>query len=321
MKQYLKLLKDIKEKGTYKAAARENMPGTTSLFGYQMRFNLQEGFPILTTKKMYWKGIVAELIWFLNGDTNIKYLIDNGVNIWNEDAYNYYLARCKDSRIENPLSFDRFIDLIASHSNLTFLDIEKLPDMYELGDCGSQYGKVWRNFGHEEFEFGEKKGVDQIKNILHSLKNSPEGRRHIVTAIDPTKQHDLALYWCHAMFQFNCRKLTLKERVAEYEKKNYSEEERRTHTPYDMSFTALEEKLNELEIPKYYLDCQLYQRSADAVLGVPFNISSYALLTSIMAESCNMVPGDIRLETFTSTIITWLPWMNNSPVNQRNFHH
>src|ERR1039458_9474573 len=127
MKQYLELLQTIKEKGTYKPAARENMPGTQSLFGYQFRHNLAEGFPLLTTKKMFWKGVVIELLWFLRGDTNIKYLVDNGVNIWNEDAYQYYL-KIQKQVIKNlppddpfvllcskPLSFEEFIDGIKKN--------------------------------------------------------------------------------------------------------------------------------------------------------------------------------------------------------------
>ena len=129
MKQYLELLKAIKEQGTYKPAARENMPGTQSLFGYQFKHDLSEGFPLLTTKKMYWKGVVVELIWFLRGDTNIKYLVDNGVNIWNEDAYNYYLKIHKKTinslpvndpfvlLCGKPLSFEEFIEGIKKNKD------------------------------------------------------------------------------------------------------------------------------------------------------------------------------------------------------------
>src|SRR4051812_33418184 len=119
--QYLKLLQDISDNGTHKPPARENMPGTRSLFGYQMRHDLQKGFPLLTTKKVWWKGIVVELLWFLKGDTNIKYLIDNGVNIWNEDAYNYYVKlmkkedeKCKGERFL-PMPFEEFINLVKSN--------------------------------------------------------------------------------------------------------------------------------------------------------------------------------------------------------------
>ena len=151
MQQYLQLLQEIKDKGTLKPAARENMPGTISLFGYQFRHNLQDGFPILTTKKVSFKNIVTELLWFLNGDTNVKYLVDNGCNIWNEYAYNYYLKVCNgklpiellgDTLDENGdlalITFDEFVTILKLRS------YDKLPkyNNYTLGDCGYQYGNL-----------------------------------------------------------------------------------------------------------------------------------------------------------------------------------
>lgn len=246
---------------------------------------------------MFWKGIVTELLWFLRGDTNIKYLIDNGVNIWNEDAYNYYLKVFKDFYRTTPavcLTFENFIKEIKA-------DTPKkgyYPD-YALGDCGYQYGKVWREW--EIFDTGitivrddkpSKLVIDQIKNLIEGLKNNPESRRHIVTAIDPAHDKDLALYWCHAMFQFNCRPLLEQEKT----KWLWDNDGLEIDTPGDhMSsnpFSTFKKKEG-IVIPKYYLDCQLYQRSADAVLGVPFNIASYALLTHIIAKICNMIPGDL----------------------------
>lgn len=293
MQQYLELLQTIKEKGAYKAPARENMPGTTSLFGYQFRHNLQDGFPLLTTKKMYWKGVVVELLWFLRGDTNIKYLVDNDVRIWNEDAYNYYLKKCKEwesmpkttvgkNHSLNPLSFEQFIIEIKEGRENIF------HTGYKLGDCGFQYGKVWRRWEGYSLDSNIGHIRDQIKNVIESIKSNPTGRRHIVTAIDPAHENDLALYWCHAMFQFNCRLLTDKER-------------------YDWTYNKIKKSgrqdiLNYTQpdkegCPKYYLDCQLYQRSADVFLGVPFNIASYALLTEIIAKICNMIPGEF-IHTF-----------------------
>lgn len=262
MKQYLNLLNKIKSDGTVKPSSRSNMPGTQSLFGHQFRHNLADGFPLLTTKKMFWKGVVIELLWFLRGDTNIKYLVDNGVNIWNEDAYQYYLKICKKNSEFQILNFESFISEIKSGEIKGFVS---LPN-YKLGDCGHQYGKVWRDFGdsHDALNFNPR--VDQIKNLIEGLRKNPESRRHIVTAWDPTHDQDLALTWCHALFQMNCRPLTVEN-------------------PHD--------DLDEMQIPKYYLDCQLYQRSADVFLGVPFNIASYALLTEILAKMCNMIPGEI----------------------------
>ena len=302
MKQYLDLLKNIKENGTNKPAAREGMPGSKSLFGYQFRHNLQDGFPLLTTKKMFWKGVVVELLWFLKGDTNIKYLVDNGVNIWNEDAYNYYLKKHKEYYIEETqkgvatvhLTFENFIDAVKKVD-----EPECWFTNYNLGDCGYQYGRVWRDWEKYEGQYFGKRDyfthIDQIATIILSLRDTPESRRHIVTAIDPSHQHDLALYWCHALFQFNCRPLTASQRLEIW---FYSEEIQEVQS---VSSSATDEEIhalmNQSNIPKYYLDCQLYQRSADAVLGVPFNIASYALLTHIIAKMCNMIPGEF-IHTF-----------------------
>ncbi len=335
MKQYLDLLHEIKNKGTHKPPAREGMPSSQSLFGYQFRHNLQDGFPLLTTKKMFWKGVVVELLWFLRGDTNIKYLLDNGVNLWNEDAYNYYCKKKKELYPEStsaPMEFEVFIDNIKKGDMWAANLVTARDQQYKLGDCGYQYGKVWRQwngisgdtikintdsltqeqidkFVHEwrnqaassiflsnEFnpEFIGKK-VDQIKNLIEGLKKNPESRRHILTAIDPAHDTELALYWCHVISQFNCRPLTLEERIRLFDIMSGDEES--TIPTTETLIKIANKNLDENNIPKYYLDCQLYQRSADMILGVPFNIASYALLTEILAKICNMVAGDF-IHTF-----------------------
>jgi len=315
MEQYLDLLKTIREKGTYKPAAREGMPGTQSLFGHQMRVDLSKGFPLLTTKKMFWKGVVVELLWFLKGDTNIKYLIDNGVNIWNEDAYNYYLKKRKHftettqqgralDLVTNftPLTFDEFINEVKNGENE---DMDGFGVGYEYGDCGFQYGKVWRDW---ETPIVKGNGettqvvVDQIRNLILSLSKTPESRRHLVTALDPANDKDLALYWCHAMFQFNCRPLSPLEIINEAKKRGLwvdGSEFKATNLLVNAEGQMFHEWVAEHQdkFPTYALDCQLYQRSADVVLGVPFNIASYALLVEILAEICNMVPGEF-IHTF-----------------------
>lgn len=213
MKQYLNLIKDVLEKGTEKSDRTGT--GTKSLFGYQMRFDLSEGFPMVTTKKLHLKSIIHELLWFLNGDTNIKYLQENGVRIWNEWAD-------------------------------------------ENGDLGPVYGHQWRNWNNEN--------IDQISEIIETLKTNPDSRRMLVSAWNPSVMPDTSVSFaenvskgkaalppCHAFFQFY---------VAEGK-----------------------------------LSCQLYQRSADVFLGVPFNIASYALLTMMMAQVCGYEPGDF-IHTF-----------------------
>lgn len=198
MQQYHTLLKHILENGTQKTDRTGT--GTTSIFGYQMRFNLQEGFPLVTTKKVHLKSIIHELLWFINGDTNIKYLKDNGVGIWDEWAN-------------------------------------------ENGDLGPVYGKQWRSWTTPNGRV-----IDQLKEVIDTLKKSPDSRRIIVSAWNVGELSEMALMPCHALFQFY---------VADNK-----------------------------------LSCQLYQRSADVFLGVPFNIASYALLTMMVAQVCDLEVGD-----------------------------
>ena len=213
MKQYHDLVKHVLENGNEKSDRTGT--GTKSVFGYQMRFDLSEGFPMVTTKKLHLKSIIYELLWFLNGDTNINYLQENGVRIWNEWAD-------------------------------------------ENGDLGPVYGHQWRNWNSEE--------IDQISDIIHTLKNNPDSRRMLVSAWNPSVMPDTskpfaenvangkaALPPCHAFFQFY--------------------------------------------VANSKLSCQLYQRSADIFLGVPFNIASYALFTMMMAQVCGYEAGDF-IHTF-----------------------
>jgi thymidylate synthase len=198
MKQYLDMLQRVLDEGAKKTDRTGT--GTLSVFGHQMRFNLAEGFPLVTTKKLHLRSIIIELLWFLNGDTNIKYLKDNGVSIWDEWAD-------------------------------------------KNGDLGPVYGRQWRAWPGRDGTT-----VDQISNVLNSIKKNPDSRRHMVVAYNPTFVDEMALPPCHSLFQFY---------VADGK-----------------------------------LSCQLYQRSADTFLGVPFNIASYALLTHLMAQQCDLEPGD-----------------------------
>ena len=198
MKQYLDLMHEILEKGAKKTDRTGT--GTLSVFGRQLRFDLSEGFPLVTTKKLHLRSIIYELLWFLKGDTNIKYLKDNGVTIWDEWAD-------------------------------------------ENGELGPVYGHQWRSWPAPG-----GKSIDQISQVMAQLKQKPDSRRHIVTAWNPAEVDRMALPPCHALFQF------------------YVAEGR--------------------------LSCQLYQRSADYFLGVPFNIASYALLTVMFAQQCDLLPGD-----------------------------
>lgn len=244
MKQYLKLLRHIRDNGVVKTDRTGT--GTLSVFGYQMRFNLAEGFPLVTTKKMFTKGIIHELLWFLRGDTNIQYLLDNGVHIWDEWAD-------------------------------------------ENGDLGPVYGAQWRQWESLDTPYNHDGStypiyIDQVLQLINDLKNTPDSRRLIVSAWNPGDIDKMALPPCHCLFQFNTEPLTVGERLSHIA---FSE----LHRGYE-SEEQLIADLDRMGVPKYRLSCQLYQRSADVFLGVPFNIASYALLTMMVAQVSNMVPGD-----------------------------
>ena len=231
MKQYLDLLRKILDEGVVRGDRTGT--GTKGIFGHQMRFNLAEGFPLLTTKKVFLKGVIHELLWFLRGDTNIKYLVDNGVHIWDSDAFRYYNELCVKHGVL-PVDLETF---------LAAAGVESPIEGYKFGDLNHVYGYQWRSWPKASGEV-----VDQIANVIHTLKTNPTSRRMIVSAWNVADVEDMALPPCHTMFQF---------------------------------FVA-EGKLS----------CQLYQRSADTFLGVPFNIASYALLTMMIAKECGLEVGD-----------------------------
>lgn len=231
MKQYLDLLSTILEEGVVRGDRTGT--GTKGVFGYQMRFNLAEGFPLLTTKKVFLKGVIHELLWFLRGDTNIKYLVDNGVHIWDSDAFRYYNELCVKHGVL-PVDLDTFLSAAG---------VESPIEGYRFGDLNHVYGYQWRSWPKANGEV-----IDQIARVIETLKTNPTSRRMIVSAWNVADVEDMALPPCHTMFQF---------------------------------FVA-EGKLS----------CQLYQRSADTFLGVPFNIASYALLTMMIAKECGLELGD-----------------------------
>jgi thymidylate synthase len=238
---------------------------------------------LLTTKKMYLKGIILELLWFLRGETNIKYLIDNDVNIWNGDAYRWYLRYCNGMGIaeEERFSIEEFIETIKAGHLDRFskksqgVSLDKLGSVlfiYMLGDLGKVYGYQWRN----------QNGVDQIKDIIDELKNNPYGRYKILDGWNKKDFPEMALPPCHLLYQFIVRPMTFEERL------------KIKHGLYKIDTTDLdtEEKLDRYNIPRYYLDLNMYQRSCDTLLGVPFNIASMSILLMIMAKVSGMVAGD-----------------------------
>ncbi|MBR2866599.1 MAG: thymidylate synthase [Alistipes sp.] len=231
MKQYLELLDKICREGVVRDDRTGT--GTKGIFGYQMRFNLSEGFPLLTTKKIFLKGVIHELLWFLKGDTNIKYLVDNGVHIWDSDAYRYYNELCVKHGVL-PVDMDTFLGAAG---------VESPIEGYHFGDLNHVYGYQWRSWPKPDGGV-----IDQISNVIETIKRNPSSRRMIVSAWNVADVEHMALPPCHTMFQF---------------------------------FVA-EGKLS----------CQLYQRSGDTFLGVPFNIASYALLTMMVAKECGLEAGE-----------------------------
>ncbi len=245
---YLDLCKLILEKG-HKKEDRTGT-GTYSIFGHQMRFDLSEGFPLLTTKKVNFRLIASELLWFIKGDTNIRYLLENNNNIWNEWAFERWVES-EDYDGPDMTDFGRRSlvdeDFNREYQKQMELFKEKILTDDEFakkhGDLGYVYGKQWR---HWETKTGET--IDQLKNVIDSIRNNPDSRRHIVSAWNPEDIPFMALPPCHTLFQFY---------VADGK-----------------------------------LSCQLYQRSGDIFLGVPFNIASYALLTHLIAHECDLEVGE-----------------------------
>ena len=235
MEQYHALLQQILDHGVIKGDRTGT--GTKSIFGHQSRYDLSEGFPLMTTKKVYMKGIIHELLWFIAGDTNITYLVRNGVNIWNEWPFQNYLIQqgLTDALPKHGQAWKEalkeFVERITTDDNFA----------RKWGELGPVYGRQWRNF----------EGVDQLSKALDMIQNAPNSRRIIVSAWNPPEIDEMAkagLPPCHTLFQFY--------------------------------------------VANNKLSCQLYQRSADVFLGVPFNIASYALLTHMIAQVCGLEVGD-----------------------------
>lgn len=291
MRQYLDLLNDIMANGTWKDPARENLPRTLSLFGTRMEFDMKDGFPLLTTKKMHYKAIIVELLWFLKGDTNIKYLIDNDCNIWNQDAYRWYLKFMNtmvepdyDFLIDDPnnnslrkFTLEEFADVVKHSSKMPVSD-----NGYTLGDLGKVYGHQWRN----------QNGVDQIAKVIERLKKEPEGRYAILDAWNPADFDQMALPPCHILYQFNATEIPFIERWTSVEELYDTKAGYPGAMAEDIKDgNELNEALKLFNIPIYNVDLQMYQRSVDTLLGAPFNIASGALLLNIIARIVGMQPN------------------------------
>ncbi len=231
MRQYLDFLRHILDHGIQKDDRTHT--GTISTFGYQMRFDLQEGFPLVTTKRIHMKSVIHELLWFISGDTNIRYLVQNDVRIWNDWPY----AAFRSSAAYGGESIEAFAAKIKNDAEFARIH----------GELGPVYGRQWRAYR------GETAFIDQLAGVIAEIKTNPDSRRLVVSAWNPAEIQAMALPPCHTLFQFY--------------------------------------------VSEGKLSCQLYQRSADAFLGVPFNIASYALLTCMVATVCGLEPGEF-IHTF-----------------------
>ncbi len=291
-RQYLKFLKYILDNGVEKSDRTGT--GTISVFDYTMKFDMSEGFPLLTSKRMYIKGIFHELIWFLRGDTNIKYLVDNDVHIWDGDAYKNYEKSIKKSIISatrEGLLKDDDSEGFNYLSKESFIDRIKTDDEFakKWGELGPVYGRQWRNWGGKHVSVKDGNVVttvnDQISNLINDLKTNPDSRRLMVSAWNVGELDQMVLPPCHYGFQCYTTKLTIDER-----KKIYCDSINKSAI-FAEDFDS--EKLNELNVPKRKISLKWTQRSCDAPLGIPYNIASYGLLLHLLAREVNMVPGQL----------------------------
>ena len=265
-KQYQQLLQDILDNGVTKKDRTGT--GTISVFGRQIRHKMSEGFPLLTTKKMAWKTMVTELLWFLRGDTNIKYLVDNNCHIWDGDAYKRFTYYTDEET-----TMERFIELIKTDNEFA----------QKWGELGPIYGRQWRNWD-ATFDGG----VDQIHTLINDLKTNPDSRRLMVSAWNVGELDQMVLPPCHYGFQVYTRELSLKERII-YFRDNISV----NGEGWPGSDEECLKFLNERNVPKRAISLMWNQRSVDTFLGLPFNIASYGLLLEIIAKEVNMVPDEL----------------------------
>ena len=310
-KQYQDLLKSILDYGVEKKDRTGT--GTKSIFGYTIRHKMSDGFPLLTTKKMAWKTMVTELLWFLRGDTNIKYLVDNDCHIWDGDAFKYYTKKVNeiidgykcgdimgmqdhieklfsDSDKLTPLTMDEFINKIKTDDEFA----------KQWGELGPIYGKQWRSWEVDTSYLGDGewtagKDIDQIANLINDLKTNPDSRRLMVNAWNVGELDQMVLPPCHYGFQVYTRELSRAERVDDYNSKF----ENKIEVPFikvnlgDAIENTIDTALTQANIPTRAISLMWNQRSVDTFLGLPFNIASYGLLLMMIADEVGMVPDEL----------------------------
>ena len=285
-KKYIDLLQDILDNGVKKQTRNGEV---LSLFGKQIRHKMSEGFPLLTGKKMFFKGIVTELLWFLRGDTNIKFLVDNNCHIWDGDAYQAYLKKRTTANKDNVREPHTLANGMTGQISRVFTKEEfinkiKTDDEFanKWGNLGKIYGTQWRSWGERKHDSISNEyfiGIDQIQNLINDLKTNPDSRRLLVSAWNPTDLDSCVLPPCHYGFQVYTRELNREERVDLYIKK-YGD-------------TGMDYQKYKDTIPTRAISLMWNQRSVDFGLGAPFNIASYGLLLEIIAKEVNMIPDEL----------------------------
>jgi thymidylate synthase len=292
-KKYIDLLQDILDNGVTKETRNGE---TLSVFGRQIRHKMSDGFPLLTTKKMAWKTMVTELLWFLRGDTNIKFLVDNNCHIWDGDAYKNYIYN-PDYKSENysDLISSQAGQLVKCQTQEDFINKIKTDDEFakKWGDLGPVYGKQWRSWVRKTTRYEKivepgiyETSIDQIANLINDLKTNPDSRRLMVTAWNPADLEASVLPPCHYGFQVYTRELSWVERYEYMYNTNVKTEDgfRPPLTP---------EMLEQYNIPTRAISLMWNQRSCDVPLGIPMNIASYGLLLTMIADEVNMIPEEL----------------------------
>lgn len=286
-RQYHRLIRETLSRGTYK----DTRSGVViSIFDETLKIDMNEGFPLLTTKKMFFKGIAYELLWFLKGDTNIRFLVDNNVHIWDDDAYRHYksiVEKSNEIAEENPYFYDdkyiikpvdkeTFIRKVSEQETLRLCDSFGFVGTYKYGDLGPVYGAQWRG----------PSGHDQLSDVMEMLMENPDDRRMIVDSWNTNEMDEMALPPCHYSFQVYTRRLTVHERL-EWLCRNDGTGK------FDEWKTTTHDVMDRYGVPVHELSLKWIQRSVDEFLGLPFNIASYGLLLHIMANICNMTVGTL----------------------------
>ena len=275
-RQYQQLLRDILENGVDKKDRTGT--GTLSVFGRQVRHKMSEGFPLLTTKKMAWKTMVTELLWFLRGDTNIKYLVDNDCHIWNGDAYKNYCNQIPEYSKQFTMSKEEYIEKIKTDDEFA----------KKWGELGPIYGAQWRRWGGLQDLADDDTPIylDQITNLIKELKTNPDSRRLMVSAWNVGELNEMVLPPCHYGFQVYTRELSEDER-------NEIRDMQYFRNNLHKALKGSDTKIDWKNIPTRAISLMWNQRSVDTFLGLPFNIASYGLLLEIIAKEVNMVPDEL----------------------------